>query len=112
MDGSDASRELLNKLYPESNNEAIELPKSALDLIGEREHWAAQEKLMAEKKQEAENKLKQLLGENEVGWAGERKVTWKTITSQRLDTKKLQTEHPDIYAKYVKENSYRRFSIK
>lgn len=112
MDGSDASSELLNRLYPKSNSEAIELPKSALELIEEREHWAEQEKLMAEKKQEAENKLKQLLGDNEVGWAGERKVTWKTVTSQRLDTKKLQAEHPDIYAKYVKESSYRRFSIK
>ena len=112
MDGSDASSELLNRLYPKSNSEAIELPKSALELIEEREHWAEQEKLMAEKRQEAENKLKQLLGDNEVGWVGERKVTWKTITSQRLDTKKLQAEHPDIYAKYVKESSYRRFSIK
>jgi predicted phage-related endonuclease len=44
--------------------------------------------------------------------AGERKVTWKTITSQRLDTKKLQTEHPDSYAQFMKESSYRRFSIK
>jgi putative phage-type endonuclease len=112
MDGSDASKELLSRLYPKSNNEAIELPKSALELIEERDHWAEQEKLMAEKKQEAENKLKQLLGDNEVGWVGERKVTWKTVTSQRLDTKKLQAEHPDIYAKYVTESSYRRFSIK
>ncbi len=112
MDGSDASKELLGRLYPESNEQAVELPASASELIEEREHWAEQEKLMAEKKQEAENKLKQLLGENEVGWAGERKVTWKTVTSNRLDSKKLQEEHPNIYAKYVKESSYRRFSIK
>ena len=112
MDGSDASKELLGRLYPESNEQAVDLPQNASELIEEREHWAEQEKLMAEKKQEAENKLKQLLGENEVGWAGERKVTWKTVTSNRLDSKKLQEEHPNIYAKYVKESSYRRFSIR
>jgi len=88
------------------------LPANASELIEEREHWAEQERIMAEKKQAAENKLKQLLGDNEVGWIGERKVTWKTVTTNRLDSKKLQEEHPDIYAKYVKESSHRRFSIK
>ena len=63
MDGSDASRDLLNRLYPESNGEAIELPDTALELIEQRDYWAQQEKEAAEKKQEAENKLKDLLGE-------------------------------------------------
>lgn len=112
MDGSDASKDLLARLYPESNEQAINLPQSASELIDEREHWAEQEKLMAEKKQEAENKLKQLLGENEVGWAGERKVTWKTVISNRFDSKKLQEEQPHIYAEYMKDSSYRQFSIR
>ena len=112
MDGSDASRDLLNRLYPESNGEAIELPDTALELIEQRDYWAQQEKEAAEKKQEAENKLKDLLGECEVGWAGDRKVIWKTVVSRRLNTKLLQAEKPDVYEQYLTESSYRRFTIK
>jgi predicted phage-related endonuclease len=53
-----------------------------------------------------------LLGENEVGLAGDRKVAWKTVISNRLDSKALKTDHPEIYEKYARESISRRFMIK
>ena len=47
-----------------------------------------------------------------MGWAGDRKVTWKTVVSRRLNTKLLQAEKPDVYEQYLTESSYRRFTIK
>ena len=59
-----------------------------------------------------ENRIKAELGEHELAWAGDYKVTWKTIASSRLDTKRLKVEEPDTYAAYSKESLSRRFEIK
>ena len=46
------------------------------------------------------------------GTAGDYKVSWLNTTSKRLDTKLLREENPDIYNKYAKESSCRRFVVK
>ena len=45
---------------------------------------------VTEKKQKAENLLKEMMGENEVGTAGGRVVTWKSMAQERLDSKTLK----------------------
>lgn len=113
MDGSDSSSEVLNILYPQSKPDSIiELPPTAQELVKKYEQAVADEKAAKARKDEAANKLKALLGEHEVGWAGERKVSWKSITSTWFDSKRFKEEHPDLYAQYAKESQYRRFSIK
>ncbi|AVX21629.1 putative phage-type endonuclease [Carboxydocella sporoproducens DSM 16521] len=113
MDGSQASADLLDILYPNSLPDSrIELPPDAEKLITEYEEAAAEEKAAAERKEAAANKLKAMLGDYEVGFIGKRKVTWKTVTSARLDTKRLKAEMPDIYSQYCTESVMRRFSIK
>ena len=52
------------------------------------------------------------MGENEVGIAGERVITWKSVSQERLDSKTLKAEHPALYKKYTNKTSYRRFTIK
>ena len=39
-------------------------------------------------------------------------ISWKQYYQERLDTKKLKTEHPDVYVNYIKRISTRRFTIK
>lgn len=39
------------------------------------------------------------------------KVNYTIVISTRLDSKKLKTELPDLWAKYSKEDISRRFSI-
>lgn len=113
MDGSESSQMVLKMLYPESDpNTEIILPSEAETLIGEYELAADEEKEAKRRKDEAANKLKALLGEYETGKAGDRIVTWKTIKSNRLDTRALKAAHSEIYQEFAKENSYRRFGIK
>jgi predicted phage-related endonuclease len=112
IDGSQSSTEVLNILYKNSKPEQIELPPTTLELIQQFEQAQAEEKAAKERKEEAANKLKALLGENEVGAVGERLVTWKQVVSNRLDSKALKDELPDIYEKYCKESISRRFAIK
>lgn len=114
MDGSEASSKLMNRMYPESMPESsIDLPSEAEKLIEDYLQAKADEKAAAERVKEAENRLKQLMGENETGIiAGEPRVTWKTVTKKLIDSKRLKAEAPEIYEQYSKVSSYRQFSVK
>jgi putative phage-type endonuclease len=113
FDGSAACSELLNRLYSSSTSKScINLPDEAMGLIQQYEDAAEEEKRIAELKDEATNKLKSILQDNEVGIVADRTVSWKTISSDRFDSKSLKSEMPDIYAKYITNSSYRRFTIK
>lgn len=113
MDGSESSSEVLSLLYPKAAlGTSIMLPPDAKKYILEYEAAQAEEKIVAERKEAAANQLKALLGENETGMVDERKVSWRTVVSNRLDSKALKKDLPDIYEKYAKENVSRRFAIK
>ena len=113
MDGSAASAKFLSERFPDSVPKSqIILPDTAADLIRQYDTACEQLETITEQKQEAENKLKELLGENEVGTAGDRIIIWKSVSQERLDSKTLKAEHPALYQKYANKTSYRRFSIK
>lgn len=113
IDGTKASTELLTRLYPEAEEGAeIELPLDALALIIQYEEACRQEKEIQHVKNEAANKLKDMLGSHERGFIHDRQVIWTNVVSRRLDTKSLQKAHPDICDRFAQESVYRRFSIK
>ena len=39
------------------------------------------------------------------------KITWKSISSTRLDAKALKEERPEIYARYAITSETRRFTV-
>lgn len=112
-DGSDAATEIIKKMYPNSNPEqVIKLPKSyesKLQRLDEIKELIS--KLDKEKKQ-LEQEIQVKMGENEIAIIGDRRVTWKTIHSNRFDSKRFKQDHPDLYKKYTNETSYRKFQIK
>ena len=113
IDGSNASAKFLSDRFPDSVPKSqIALPDTAADLIQQYDTACEQLETIAEQKQEAENKLKELLGENEVGTTGDRIIIWKSVSQERLDSKTLKAEHPALYQKYANKTSYRRFSIR
>jgi len=112
LDGSEASVKFLNERFPDSIPIKIDLPDNAAALISQYDTACEQLEQYNEQKQEAENLLKQMLGEYEVGISGDRVISWKSITQERLDSKTLKVEHPILYRKYANKSSYRRFSVK
>ncbi|MDE5859903.1 MAG: YqaJ viral recombinase family protein, partial [Oscillospiraceae bacterium] len=81
LDGSTASEKFLAERFPDSIPKSkIELPETAESLIAE--YNSACEKLeeITEQKQKAENQLKEMLGENEVGTSGNSVITWKSMS--------------------------------
>ena len=61
--------------------------------------------------QAAEDEIKQAMGDDDTLLAGPFKVTWKTITSSRLDSSALKKALPKIAARFMKLTTTRRFSI-
>ncbi len=113
LDGSEASAKFLAKKFPNSVIKSqIILPDTAADLINQYNNACEKLKAVSEQKQEAENLLKQMIGENETGTVGNWVIDWKSISQERLDSKTLKTEHPVLYKKYANKTSYRRFSVK
>ena len=112
LDGSEASAKFLAERFSECTGAKIELPESAAELLTEYDNACEELEIITERKQKAENLLKEMLGNNEIGTSGERVITWKSISQERLDTKTLKAEHHTLYKKYVNKTSYRRFTIK
>ena len=70
--------------------------------------------LIEEAEAEAEaikDALKSAMGDQEEVRAGEYKVTYKSVTSVRIDTTALKKAMPNIAEAFTKENTTRRFSI-
>lgn len=55
--------------------------------------------------------LKAHMGDSEELRAGEYKVTWKTVTSSRLDTAALRKAIPDVAAAFTRITTTRRFCV-
>jgi putative phage-type endonuclease len=113
IDGSEASAKFLNQRFPDSvPRSKIDLPGDAVSLIRRYDAACEQLKRAEEQKLEAENLLKQMMGEHEAGTAGDRVITWKSITQERLDSKALKADRPSLFRKYANKTSYRRFVVK
>ena len=113
LDGSEASAKFLSERFPVSKpTSQITLPDTAADLLAQYDEACEELESVTERKQKAENLLKEMMGDNEVGTAGGRIVTWKSVSQERLDSKTLKAEHPALCKKYTNTTSFRRFTIK
>ncbi len=112
FDGSEASGKVLSRMYPRGNGEEAQLPADAFELVRQYDEAAEEEKLAKNRKDEAANRLKNMLGEAEKGFVFDRKVAWTNVESSRFDSKEFAKNEPETYEKYVKKSNYRRFSIK
>jgi len=112
-DGSESTSELLKQMFPEARE------REEVALYGHEEkiqQYLALDAKVKEFEQERD-KLKQELqlamADAEIGRAQGYIVEWKNQARQTLDTKKLKSEHAEIYEKCLKPaQTVRRFMIK
>ena len=70
--------------------------------------------LIEEAQAEAEgikDELKAAMGDNDTMQAGEYKITYKAVTSSRIDTTALKKALPDVAQAFTKESTTRRFCV-
>ncbi len=111
VDGSDACANFLAEKFSESTQTQIDLPDNAIQIIRNYESASDQISKLIEQKTAAENQLKEMLGNNEIGTIGDIQVAWKSVSQERLNSKLLKIERPEIYSEYASKTTYRRFSI-
>ena len=110
-DGSEASTDALNELYPESTARSIALP-NADALIREYLSISTKIKELKEKQTEIKNRLCARLGDAESGEDTQYKCSWKSQVSSRVDTDKLKKKFPAIYNEVLKKSESRVFRAK
>ncbi len=57
------------------------------------------------------DELKAAMGTETELRAGEYKLTWRPVTTSRLDTKALRAALPDVAARFSRESTTRRFCV-
>lgn len=67
---------------------------------------------MEREKRQIDQELKLYLGDAEVAENDQYRVSWRNISRNSLDEKRLKEEQPQIYEKYRKVTTSRRFSVK
>ena len=112
IDGSEAAKKLLDSLYSGGINEQLSLPDEALEYVNLYLEACSAEDNAKAKKQEASNHLKEFMGDYEKAECSGYSISWKPVTSERLDSKALKEAEPEIYDKYVKTSTSRRFTLK
>lgn len=112
VDGSDATNDLIKKMYPQDDGTAVMLTKDDDVLLDAIDSISSEIKALEQQKKEYENQLKLKLESATEGHSQRHKVTFKTVVSNRVDSKRLKVDAPDIYDKFIKPSSSRRLTIK
>ena len=66
------------------------------------------EKIMSE----AQNRLKDRLQDNEIGYTKDYTIKWSPRSQNRVDTEKLKNEFPEVYAQVQKRIEFRAMYVK
>lgn len=112
FDGSTAIDNILNQKYVEVGTEDIILPEGEyLNKLETYDDLKEKKALIEKNIKIVEQQLKDIMKEHQTAFVGERKVTWKQIETNRLDTKKLKEERPELYKAYSNASLSRRFTI-
>lgn len=110
-DGTEVANKVLAENFKVTNGSEIPLIGFNEKLSRRSEVVTLIDKLTMEKNQ-IEQELKLFMGDAEVAKNDDYLVSWKSVISNRIDTKLLKAEQPEIYQKYQKESRSRRFLVK
>ncbi len=112
LDGSDDSKDLILKMFPEGNDpEVIELDQEADVLLYKLDEVKKVIKTLTTQKTEYENKVKAKVGEHAKAMTEHYNISWPT-SKPSFDSKAFQKDHPDMYKKYRIKPGTRRFTFK
>lgn len=99
-------------LFPHSVSHVIEASAKTLTFYHEVLDIRKRIKRLQDLEEQYSNLIKDQLGTaDRLVHSGQTLVSWKTSTSQRLDTTKFKEDHAELYKQYLKTSETRRFNI-
>lgn len=111
-DGSKACDEALEQYFHTARRD------SAIPLIGfdgKLERWEEITGLIKKLEQEQnqiEQEIKLYMKDNETAFNDRYRITWASVNTARLDTKRIKAEKPEVYRDFTNVTSSRRFTVK
>ena len=111
MDDSDATRDYLNQKYSDPIEGSIQLQEDMKSVLAEYQDVDCKIKELEKQKKGFANQIKAAMGEYETGEVDGTVVSWKKISREFLDSKRLRKEQPEVFAEYSDISSYRKLSI-
>lgn len=111
-DGSKACDEVIEQYFHTAKK------ASAIELVGFDEKLDRREEILSyikelqEEQKQIEQEIKLFMQDNERANSGHYRVTWSNVNTTKLDTARIKSEKPELYADYAKTSSYRRFEVK
>ena len=111
VDDSEATKEYLNKKYSDPVADTITLQENMKGILTEYQDIDAKVKAFEKQKTGLANQIKAAMGEHETGEVDGTVVSWKKISRESLDSKRLRKEQPEVFAEYSNISSYRKLSI-
>lgn len=113
LDGSSAAEKYLSEKYKNSEvGKVEELGFEYKDKLKNYFELKEQKESLEYQIKEIENQVKHDLKDAELGIVPGYNISWKNVSSNRVDSKKLKSEYPEVYKEVLKESKSRRFSIK
>lgn len=110
-DGSDNCSEMIAKMYFKGQeNKTIKL-SGYKEILDRRVDLDKLIKKMEKEKKEIDQKIKMEMQDATVALEAGYKISWSNFEQNKLDTKKLKEEKPDIYKEYCKSSTNRRFTV-
>lgn len=111
-DGSDAAETFINRHFAESRKE-LSIPLKGFDeKLRRREEITGIISQLDTEKKKIEQEIKTYMDEAEYAENENFLVSWKNSITNRIDTKRLKEEMPEVYTKFLNTIKNRKFIIK
>lgn len=111
-DGSDAAETFINRHFAESRKE-LSIPLKGFDeKLRRREEITGIINQLDTEKKKIEQEIKTYMDEAEYAENENFLVSWKNSITNRIDTKRLKEEMPEVYTKFLNTIKNRKFIIK
>nr|MCR5604482.1 YqaJ viral recombinase family protein [Lachnospiraceae bacterium] len=111
-DGTKNCSEQIAKLYYRSDKDKTVQLLGYDNALKRRDELVALIDKLEQEKASIDQKIQMELQDAGYGTVGDYRVSWLNTVSKRLDTKLFKAENPEMYDKYAKESSCRRFLVK
>ena len=110
-DGSENCSKMIEKMYFKADCEKSVTLYGCNKMLARRQELDGLIKKMEKEKSVIEQKIKLEMQEATNGITDEYRVSWVPYVQNRIDSKKLKEEKPEIYNQYCKSNVGRRFLV-
>lgn len=109
---SDAAKKLLDSIYSGGIEEELILPEDAIEYVDAYIEATADLDSAKARQQEAANHLKEYLADYNSAKCLKYTISWKPVSTQRIDTKALSQKYPEIAEEFTKTTVSRRFTLR